>query len=352
MMINKATLNKIILSILFLLSLTFRITAQQNYYLEAYSVINSMLESNSCNFKDAVYQTENAYFEGQIDKKAIDDIIRFYSFLCKQIIQSGNIIYAENDKDIANTQCAVFLFMTDSIPIEINGEIMIHTPFQYNTHDFTGKKDWSNTFVTTLIDSKTGNCHSLPYLYKMIMDELGQEAFLALAPNHIYIKVNNKKVGWYNIELTCGDFPADAWLMASGYIHLDAIRNGIYMNPLNDKQSVAMCLVDLAQGYQAKFGLGDGTFILKCCDTALNHFPDYINALLLKAETITALYKQTEDEEKKNILFGQMNELYPYIHDLGYRKMPHGMYENWLKSLNAEKTNQKVKSIMVKSDNQ
>ena len=43
------------------------------------------------------------------------------------------------------------------------------------------------------------NCHSLPYLYKIIMDELGYEWHLALAPNHMYIKTNNKKVGWYNI---------------------------------------------------------------------------------------------------------------------------------------------------------
>ena len=35
--------------------------------------------------------------------------------------------------------------------------------------------------------------------------------------------------------------------MASGYIHTDAIRNGVYMKALNDKESIALCLVDLAQ---------------------------------------------------------------------------------------------------------
>ena len=55
----------------------------------------------------------------------------------------------------------------------------------------------------------------------MIMDRLGEECWLALAPNHMYIKARNQRAGWYNIELTCADFPTDAWLTASGYIHLE-----------------------------------------------------------------------------------------------------------------------------------
>jgi len=193
------------------------------------------------------------------------------------------------------------------------------------------------------METNKGNCHSLPYLYKMIMDELGQESYLALAPNHIYIKVNNKKVGWYNIELTCADYPTDAWLMASGYIHLDAIRNSLYMDALNEQQSVALTLIDLAQGYQAKYGLQDGKFILQCCDTALKYFPNYINALLLKTETLTELYKQSPEPE----LMQQMSELVTKVHELGYRKMPNEMYLNWLGSLKTDNTEQRMKSVII-----
>lgn len=174
------------------------------------------------------------------------------------------------------------------------------------------------------------------------MDELGYKSHLALAPNHIYIKAHNKKVGWYNIELTCGDFPTDAWYAASGYIHTDAIRNGIYMRALTDKETVSMSLIDLAQGYQAKFGIRDGSFIIKCCNTALKHFPKYINAMLLKAEILTELYRESNDKE----LFSQMTELYTQIHKLGYRKMPQQMYVNWLNSLNIKDRNQGIKAIM------
>lgn len=235
------------------------------------------------------------------------------------------------------------MFITEPISIMINADTTNTIPFSYNTEDYAGQKEWSNTFVSTLMQTQKGNCHSLPYLYKMIMNELGYESHLALAPNHIYIKANNKKVGWYNIELTCGDFPTDAWLMASGYIHTDAIRNGIYMRALSEKESVAMTLVDLAQGYQAKFGIEDGSFMLMCCNTALKHFPNYINALLLKGEILTELYRKSEDSE----LMSQMTELYTHIHELGYRKMPDEMYMKWLDTLK-DNTDSRMKSVIVK----
>lgn len=336
---------------LFIFSVFFaKANNPREIYQKAYTQLDSLLiDSKFINFKEAVFLTENAYYDGQIDSEAFNNAIHYYASICRGIMDSGNIIYAESDSLKAAAQCAVFVFMSDSIPIETNEGVVIHTPFQYNFDDFTGQKEWSSMFVSTLMQTKKGNCHSLPYLYKMIMDELGQPAYLSLAPNHIYIKANNKRVGWYNIELTCGDFPTDAWLMASGYIHTDALRNGIYMDTLSEEQSVALCLVDLAQGYQAKYGIEDGTFILKCCDTALSHFPNYINALLLKAETLTALYKESDrNAEAGQKMFAEMNEQYARIHKLGYRKMPQDMYLKWLRSSGTQTTNYRMKSLLVK----
>lgn len=327
------------------LLLPINISAQNNLelsYIGALAEINSMLDKQNFDFQKAIYLTENSYHEGQLDENEFNSVIKAYVSICRELSQSGNIEYTERDKKVAMSQCAVFIFMTDTISMQKETEIFKHPPYSYNQEDFAGQKDWSNMFVSTLMQTKKGNCHSLPYLYKIIMDELGYESHLALAPNHIYIKANNKKVGWYNIELTCADFPTDAWYAASGYIHTDAIRNGIYMRALSDKEAVAMTLIDLAQGYQAKFGIEDGSFIIKCCNTALEHFPNYINAMLLKAEILTELYRESNDKG----LFSQMTELYTNIHKLGYRKMPQKMYANWLNSLNAEDRNQGIKAIL------
>jgi hypothetical protein len=336
------------MSLLIISFISFNIHAQK-YYMEAFSTLDSLLSGKAeLDFQEAVFTTENAFFDNQLDRTAFDYRIGLYSQICNRIMNSGNIIYPQTDKEIASAQCAVFLFMTDTIPVAIGDNLVSTIPFSYNFDDYAGKKDWSDMFVSTLMKTKKGNCHSLPYLYKIVMNKLGYESHLALAPNHIYIKAQNKQVGWYNIELTCKDFPTDVWYAASGYIHTDAIRNGIYMKALSEKESVALCMVDLAQGYQAKFGIEDGSFILKCCDTALSYFPNYINALLLKAETITALYRQlSPDSKESKDLLSQMNELYTTIHKFGYRKMPQGMYLNWLKRMGTKDVNSMMKSIII-----
>ncbi len=250
--------------------------------------------------------------------------------------------------------------MMDTIPIQLDSNrIVKFPPFSYDFTDVFGHKNWSNMFVTKLLDTKKGNCHSLPYLYKILADEIGAKAYIAVAPNHFYIKHHSKANGWYNTELTSGIFPIDAWLMASGYIHLDAIVNKLYMEALNDKQSVALCMIDLAKGYQRKFGKSaDNEFILKCCNAALKHYPNYINALILKAETKKKLFEGLMQKNyaeypadifqipEAKQLFTEMTQLYAKIHQLGYRKMPEKMYLNWLVSLKKERNKYENKNII------
>jgi hypothetical protein len=213
-------------------------------------------------------------------------------------------------------------------------------------------------FVSKLLNTKTGNCHSLPYLYKILADELGTSASLALAPNHIYIKQKNQANGRYNTELTSGIFPMDSWLMASGYVHLNAIVNKLYLEALTDKQAVALCLVDLAKGYQRKTGMfANPEFVLQCCETALTYYPNCISALLLKAETKKQQFDSLMDKyftdnpnevlgyPEGKALFTEMNQLYGQIHTLGYRSMPEQMYVDWLVSLRKEREKYENKKI-------
>jgi len=249
--------------------------------------------------------------------------------------------------------------MIDTVPIQMEEDkIFFHLPFVYDFDDIWGAYDWSNMFVSKLLQSKKGNCHSLPYLYKILAEEMNTKAYLSIAPNHFYIKGQNKSNGWYNTELTSGIFPNDAWLMASGYIHLDAVMNKMYMEALSDKQSIAICMIDLAKGYERKLGFfANYDFILKCCDTALKYYPNYINALLYKAEVkkkqFQSLMKIHLAEYPSDIfqfpeakqLFDEMTALYSKIHDLGYRRMPEEMYLTWLASLIKEREKYENKKI-------
>jgi len=319
------------------------------HYEKAYLEIKDMLEGNiEPSFKRAVFVTENAYMGGQLDYQKYLDQIDLLVYLSERVSKISELNYTEKDVADVRNKFAVYHVMKDSVPFSLpisEDSIAIFTtePYTYDFEDFFGEKDWTKMFVNKLLQTHTGNCHSLPFLYKIIAEEIGTDAHLAMAPNHTYIKQWTNKTGWFNTELTSGQFPIDSWIMASGYIKLEAIQNRVFMDTLSYEQSLAVNLTDLAQGYQKKYGVESGyDFTLKCLDLALKYYPQYANALILKAETYKTKYEGLMKEQfverpsdlwndpaAKN-LFDNMQAQYLHIYKLGYRQMPREMYLNWL----------------------
>lgn len=336
--------------LLILIPLCQSLSAQyDDRYENSFNTLHEMLlDSSKYDFKEAVFSVENAYSETNLDTISLNKKIAFLKELSQRLIESRTLKYQGKDKEVVAKYAALFSVLKDSIPIQdAEGNIYSYVPYSYDFEDPFGHEDWSNMFVSKLLKTGKGNCHSLPYLYKILAEELGVEAHLALAPNHIYIKHKNEKDGWYNTELTSGIFPIDAWLMASGYIHTDAIRNGVFMKALGDKESIALCLVDLAQAYQRE-EFYDVDFVIKCANTALEYYPNYVNAMILKTEAKGKkmenflLRKNTDFKDVHNypetseLLAEVQNEL-TKIYELGYRQMPEEMYLNWLVSLKEER---------------
>ena len=328
-------------------------------YQKTYNRIDSMLIGRiSLSFKEAVLETESAYMN--IDNKKINQFVKVIIELIKSISSTEQTTYNGLDKSIVLEHSALFKVLKDTIPIIVDStHILIHKPYTYDFDDMWGEKDWTKMFVSNLLETGKGNCHSMPYLYKILADELGIPTYLAFAPNHIYIKTYSQKMGWYNTELTSGTFPIDAWIIASGYVTVDAVRNGLYMDTLNTKQCVANCLLDLAQGYQRKFGKENPDFVVKCCNTCLKHHPLNVNAILTKAEAqkyyIQAQMK-AQNVKTPQELFGNnsikemytdMEQIYVRLHQLGYRRMPEEMYMQWMGILKSEpdKYNNKIVSF-------
>lgn len=303
------------------------------------------------NFKDAVFSTENAFMDSCIDTEEIENEIGILTELVNIISNSEMITYTKSgkDHDVVKKHAALFQVLTDTISFLMDStHLFIHTPYSYDFEDVLGQQDWSKMFVSKLLETGNGNCHSLPYLYKILSDELNIPCYLSFAPNHIYIKLFAESTGWYNTELTSATFPIDAWIIASGYVNIDAIRNGLYMDTLSTKQSVAHCLVDLAHGYQRKYGKDDPEFVVKCCNTALKYHPANVNAMLTKAESqkyyIHSLMKSQDTENLEDLfsdtsvkeMYTDMENTYVRLHQLGYRRMPEEMYSQWMELLKNE----------------
>lgn len=243
---------------------------------------------------------------------------------------------------------AIYKILKDTIKLlGLDGKEYSLMPYGYDFNDFFGRENWSNMFVTKLLYTHKGNCHSLPYLYKILADEIGASCWLTLAPDHIYIQNRCKKTGWYNVELTSGSFPVDGWIMASGYLPLQAVQSGIYMDTLGNRQSIALCILDLAKEYESQVKNYDDGFIIDCCNLVLYYNPNNAQAILLKAETLKRIYQRETKEQRPMATdtYTQMEQLYVKLFDLGYREMPEKMYMDWLLSVNKEQAKYENKKV-------
>jgi len=310
-------------------------------YDSAFSEIESMLHTNQLSFKKAVFAVENAFFYDTLSYDLFQDKIQYLAFLVKEQYKSISLnSYSAADSDMVRKNLAIFEVLKDTCKIIGSGKTRYHLPFTYDFDDFFGNEKWTNMFVTKLLVTNKGNCHSLPYLYKMLSDEMGvRNAWLSFAPNHIYIKNHCQQTGWYNTELTSGQFPIDGWIMASGYVSPDAVRSGIYMDTLSDQELVANCALDLAKGYEKKYRTYTDSFIIKCCDLTLKYHPNNINAIIYKAETLKKMYLNYKNEnfDLATKIYLEMENLYVHALDLGYKEMPEKMYREWLVAISKEK---------------
>ncbi|UXX80880.1 hypothetical protein N7E81_07175 [Reichenbachiella carrageenanivorans] len=328
----------------------------QMIYKNAFAQLDSMaLKMKPYNFKDAVFITENAFHFDTLNSVWFDSQIEHLATLSRSLtLKLGGDDYP--DKSTMELAGKIFYAMTQRTTwMKSHTDTVYFDPYTYNFDDIWGEQDWSQMFVSKLLKTHKGNCHSLPYLYKIIAEELNVPAYMAFAPNHIFIKQYFQQNGWYNTELTNASFPSDAWLLVSGYTHVDAVKNSIYLDTLGNQESLAQCYVDLAKGFERLFPT-QISFREKCIDRALEIHPKNINALLMKAEICMQQFQYEiklrgyepdgwahDDEMSK--LFAALNLQYAYLHRLGYRQMPKDMYLDWLGKLETEKEkyiNQKI----------
>lgn len=347
-----------------------------NYNLPSYSnnkgakfyreVYNKMLSLNIENYsvKDVNFDIESAYFENKPDKTQFDEIIK----------KSGDFILSKMKElkyDLnSNVAKNYMLFQFFSQTLQLKSNKIKHTAFKYDFEDYMGEKNWSKMFVLKLLETKTGQCHSMPILYLILAEQIGAEAFLSFSPNHSFIKFRDDNDKWFNIELTNGMFAANSFLINSGYIKAEALQNDIYLQNLSKPQLLSEFYVDLANGYVHKFGYDD--FVKQIGDKALQLYPKNVNAQMIVANYSNVSFLHAcskigiDFKDKKqlqkiknfpNVLafLNEANWQSKKMDDLGYTEMPAEAYEKWLSSLkeakqkqDSEKMSEQMKSFSKK----
>lgn len=278
-----------------LLIFTFSLSAQTSHkslYKKAFQEQQQMLNGEiPMDFTRAVFITENSFHNGQLNYLNFKQEIKATALKLHKFIEKWEM---SSFKTAGNW--ATFTYLTEKIP-ENNEEA-----FTYDFNDYFGEQDFSKMFVTKLMKEKKGNCHSLPYLYKILCDEMGADAHLAIAPNHVYIKHISEKGDWVNVELTNASFPKNKWIVKDFKLPEKAIKNKLYMQALSDKETIAVTMFDLANAYEAQFGID--SFYLSAIETALSHYPKSIALLMGKANyyTVAIIKEQEKDSPDIEIL--------------------------------------------------
>lgn len=316
-------------------------------FAQAKNEITGMLEGKSpLSFEKAVFLMENAYYDNRYTyddfKQILDVCIHEISSLTvlQQDRDTLPIMQGYTDTDEkrreryekALNNYAIYTFLTDTtynlwLPDSSYTHFFVqrHLPFSYPIADPLGSNDWKNTQVINLLLNNKGNCSALSSLYKIFANRLQTGAQLCTAPGHIYIRHADENGTLFNVELATASFPGTGSIKTLTYTTTQAIKNGIALRQLNEQQSVTLCLVYLAKGYQHHFGTIEDDFIMDCAETALRFDSLNLNALLLKAE----LYEHRIIAQNENLSVLQNSQdfkvyenLVNVLYSKGYREMP------------------------------
>jgi hypothetical protein len=326
-------------------------------YYKAFEEINNMLDGKQpLNLGRAVFLVENAYYNNTLNyddyQKNLNDQVK----LCNEKIREDKL--DPNNNMVKNMM--LFRLISDTLKIKPSGteRIITHLPIKYDLDDYKSEKHYDSHFVTKLMRSGIGQCFSMPLYYLVLAEKMEAKAYWSFSPQHSFVKIQDKNGAWYNIELTCNAILSDAHYMNSSYIKAEAIRNRLYLEPLDKQNTIAELLIQLAGGYYTKYGLDD--FYLQCGDTAGKYLKNNLNVVLNSAayETnLTMTLAHLLDAKKPEVLkqkspeaykhYEKMHALYKQIDDMGYEELPEGVYAIWLEHINKLKDKEsKQKSLM------
>lgn len=101
-----------------------------------------------------------------------------------------------------------------------------HRPFSYDHADPLGTKI-ENKLLSNYLETRLGNCVSMPVLLAIVLEQLGVPVTLGQAPVHAFVIWTNSETGQsINLEATSGGNPArDEWYKQNSTLTPEAMEN-------------------------------------------------------------------------------------------------------------------------------
>lgn len=310
----------------------------------AYQALAEMLDGRrKVNLPLAVFIVENTYTNNQLNYAAFKAELDALADICRNL--------AGPQANSAARFMALHRLMTDTVQVSYGGKVVgQHLPYRYDFVDFRGEKDYNQMFVSKLLRTNSGQCHSLPLLYKMLADQLGVKTYISMAPNHTYIQVLDDRGELYSYETTNHHFVTDSYYMSTGYVKAAALKNRSYLDTLTTKEMLACRVFDLGLAYEHYYGYDE--FARKCGLLGLRYYPQSVVgrmtlhnlALANFIKAWAAAGKPTEEQARRDPalqpLWAEVAKWAQAVRELGHEEMPPEQYGRWLNAVNQEQARQ------------
>lgn len=112
--------------------------------------------------------------------------------------------------------------------------------FQYDRADPLGQT-LRNKLLSTYVETRLGNCVSMPVLFLIVADRIGLNVRLAAAPLHVFVRYRDAAGAERNLEPTSGGrVTRTEWYRQNLPMTDRSIESGIYMRTLSRRESVAL----------------------------------------------------------------------------------------------------------------
>lgn len=307
---------------------------EENLYLSAGRNLYAMLlEKEQYSLKKAVWLAEYPYLRRQLSYDRYNANLAKIVDFCKAYAQENALDWAKHD-DRAK---ALVDYFSKTISLK-NGQV--HKRIMYDFNDAYGRQSYRPLMVSKLMETNKGQCHSMPLLFKIMADEINVNAYICLSPAHSFIKIFLDSGHSPVFETTNGYLTDEKWILSTNIVPFTALRNGVYLDTLSQKENLVHCLNHLANAYESEFGYQ--TFVKEIAEIAITHAPKYPPAWALFSNYVTystmaALkelgYPKLEELDSYPAIKGRLDMMYRIYADMdrmGYKDLQESEYTQWL----------------------
>lgn len=153
-------------------------------------------------------------------------------------------------------------------------------PFTYDHADPYGV-DIKNKLLATYLDTRKGNCVSMPILQLIVAERLGLNVSLSTAPRHVFLRYTNPATGRsIAIESTSGGHPArEAEYFEKMGVTQRQVENGIYLGVLSKRETIAVMASTVTEWLMSQGRYED---VIQVTNVLLEYYPKDIHALLMR----------------------------------------------------------------------